>query len=116
MHAGFAFALTHICLCVFVCSSRLQGPLPTFCGSPLIDLALFDSNLVTAFPDLRCYQGMSQLYLHSNPVRGQLPLDLWQKMPALSSFVISQTFLNGPNHVPSKLSIVVRVALWLTRA
>lgn len=93
VHAHLFFAL-----CVRF--SRLQGPLPSFCGSPLVNLAAFDSNVIDSFPDLSCYGSLQQLQLQSNPIRGQLPPDLWERLPVVIVLDLSNTLLNGSDHMP----------------
>ena len=80
---------------VILSSNRLQGPLPSFCGSPWVSVAAFDSNLIESLPDLRCYSRMQQLLLQSNPLRGELPANVWQLLPSISILILSNTLLNG---------------------
>ena len=80
---------------VILSSNRLQGPLPSFCGSPKVFLAAFDSNRIESLPDLRCYSNLYQLQLQSNPMRGELPANLWQLLPSITRLFLSNTLLNG---------------------
>ena len=77
-------------------SSRLQGPLPSFCGNPSMQVAAFDSNLIEALPaNFSCYGHIHTLQLNANPIRDVLPSDFWMQLRLLQDLFLSNTLLNG---------------------
>ena len=57
--------------------------------------AAFDSNGIVSLPNLTCWTNVQQLQLQSNSMKGSLPDDLWQRLPSITTLILSDTLLNG---------------------